>query len=283
MTQPRAPRHILVTGCASGIGAALARVLLARGDHVWACDVRTDGMQALAALPGADQRLRLQALDVRDGAQWRSLMDAVGRDWPRLDAVLNVAGVLRPDFAPDIREDDIHLQIDVNTKGVILGSQAALGLMLAQRQRPGAGADPAGRIVNIASMAGITPVPGCALYCASKFAVRGYTLSLAQELIPLGLRATVVCPDVVATPMIDSERRRPQAAMIFSGGGPMPAERVVQAVLHALDAPRPPAEIAFPLARHLPAKLAGLAPNLTGWAVRLTARIGQRKQARGLT
>ena len=269
---PSTPQHILVTGSASGIGRALTQALLARGDRVWACDLDPAAMQDLAAVAGTAESLRRQALDVRDGAQWQ-VMNAVRGAWPRLDAVVNLAGVLRPDFAADIREADIHLQIDVNTKGVILGSQAALPLLLAQGR---------GRIVNIASMAGITPVPGCAIYCASKFAVRGYTLSLAQEL-PAGLHATVICPDAVATPMIESERRRPQAAMIFSGGRPMPASAVVQAILRALDHPRPPAEIALPWTRHVAAKLAGLLPNATGWAVRLTARMGQRKQAAGRT
>ena len=124
-----------------------------------------------------------------------------------------MAGVLRVERVEDLQPESVALQLDVNTKGVILGTQAAAKVMVGQGR---------GHIINIASMAALAPVPGISVYSASKFAVRGFSLAAAQELEDRGVQVTVVCPDAVDTPMVDyqldSGRRRTH---VFRSAGPV--------------------------------------------------------------
>src|SRR5882672_6430291 len=167
-------QHHLITGCASGFGFGLAQALLSRGDAVMACDINTTPMERLRVFATEPNQLRLQQLDVRDPAQWQQTLQSAVQLWPRIDTVMNVAGVLRPDFVVDIQTSDIDLTLDVNTKGAIYGTQAAFRIMRNQADEHGRG-----HIINIASMAGIAPVPGLSVYSASKFALRGYSLAVA--------------------------------------------------------------------------------------------------------
>jgi len=203
-------KHHLITGAASGFGFALARTLLSRGDRVMVCDINTAPMEQLRAFATAPDQLTLRQLDVRDPAQWAQTMQAAVRLWPRIDTVMNVAGVLRPDFIADIQPADIDLTFDVNTKGAIHGTQAAFRVMRNQSDENGRG-----HIINLASMAGIAPVPGMSIYSASKFALRGYSLTIAHELKQYGISMTVICPSGADTPMVEPYKHKPQAALIF--------------------------------------------------------------------
>jgi len=259
----------LITGAASGIGFLIAQTLLRRGDHVWAVDLDVQGLSKLQSFASRADQLHSGALDVRDADAWTKLIDEIEHTWPQLDTVMNVAGVLRPEYVGQTATANIHLQIDVNTKGLIFGTEAAARLMVPRRH---------GHIINIASIAGISPVPGCAIYCASKFAARGYSLSVAQELRAHGVKVTAICPDAVATPMLGPDNLRPEAAMIFSGAGPMPPEKVVRAVMRAID--KAPLEIILPGWRAMLAKTASLAPGLTSSVFGLMIWLGQRRLAR---
>src|SRR6185369_5245016 len=147
-------KYHLITGAASGFGFALARTLLARGDSVLACDINTAPMEQLRTHAASADQLQLRQLDVRNPAEWERLMQETTLLWPRIDTVMNVAGVLRPDFVADIQSADIDLTFDVNTKGAIHGTQAAFRVMRHQSDENGRG-----HIINISSMAGIAPVP----------------------------------------------------------------------------------------------------------------------------
>ncbi len=262
-----------VTGAASGIGAHLVRALLERGARVCAADINAEAMAPLRAL--ADEaRLMIAALDVRDPAQWTARVDEVRACWQRLDVMLNVAGVIRPGYIHAFAPEDVHLQLDVNTKGVIFGTQAAARAMRAQG---------GGHIVNIASLAGVAPIPGLALYSASKFAVRGFSLAAAFELREHGIKVTVVCPDAVQTPMLDVQVDREEAALTFSGAEqPLTTADVVDAILQrALT--RAPMEILLPRSRGLTAKLGNAFPALSAGLLRALRRKGAvRQRARQL-
>ncbi len=255
-------RTVFLTGAASGIGRALAEALLARGDRVFACDRDSD---ALATLSG--EALCRETFDVRDPAAWdAALVRCVDRFGP-IDVLLNVAGVIRPGFVADISVDDIEFHLDINTRGVILGSRAALPHL----RRPG------GHLVNVASLAGIAPVPGLALYSASKFAVRGFTLAIASELEELGLKVSCVCPDAVQTPMLDLQLDHAAAAMTFSGSRVLTVEEVCALILGPV-LERAPREVTIPRRRGWLAKLASAFPGVDrGLLAGLRAR-GERRR-----
>lgn len=265
-------QHV-ITGAASGIGFALARTLLARGDAVMACDINTAPMEALRPHAATPERVQLRRLDVRDPAQWEQVMQSAAQLWPRLDTVMNIAGVLRPGLAADITPADVDFHFDVNTKGVVHGTQAAIRVMRNQAVQNGRG-----HIVNMASMSAFTGIPGIALYAASKFAVRGYSLSIVHELRRQGISLTVVCPAAVATPLVEPYKHQAQAALLFTAPL-LTVESLVRVIVDRALAKRP-IELTLPRPRGLLAKVAGSFPSVATLLVESMTRTGLRNQSR---
>jgi 3-oxoacyl-[acyl-carrier protein] reductase len=257
----------LVTGAASGIGFELTKQLLARGDQVCACDINVEAMQPLQALAAPGQLL-IEALDVRDSAAWQRVLTALLAQWQRLDVLANVAGVLRANWVHETPATDIDFHFDINVKGVILGMQAVLPHFLTRQQ---------GHIINIASLAALSPVPGLSLYSASKFAVRGYSLAAGLELAEQGIAVTAVCPDAVQTPMLDIQKGQAQTALTFSGPRALSTEEVVEAILGPVLNERP-LEIMLPVWRGATAKFAGSFPSVSRYALKFMRKAGLRRQ-----
>ena len=185
----------LVTGAGTGIGAAIARELGARGHAVAVTDIDLDAAEAVAAELDGAVALRL---DVTDRSSIEAACgEAVERLGP-LEVWVSNAGVSTMAPFVDIAEADIDATLAVNAKGVMLCGQVAARQMLAR--------EAGGAIVNVASMAGKRgAVPYLAHYVASKFAVVGLTQAMAHELGPYGIRVNSVCPGYVATSMQERE------------------------------------------------------------------------------
>lgn len=188
-------RLAVVTGAGSGIGAAIARELAARGARVVVTDVDEDAARDVAeTLDGALAR----ALDVTDRASIDAVAGEAAGPLGGLDVWVSNAGVSHMAPFVEIAEDALERTLAVNLKGVFLCGQAAARAMRRQG-RPGV-------IVNLASMAGKQGrVPFLADYVASKFGVVGLTQAMACELAADGIRVNSVCPGYVATPMQDRE------------------------------------------------------------------------------
>lgn len=240
-------RRILITGCASGIGRELAGTLLRAGHRVLATDRAAEALRDAAREWPAGAEVR--TLDVTDRVAWEAAVSAAERCFGGLDVLINVAGVLVPGWAHEIPEEAVDPHLDVNVKGVVHGVRAVVPGMI---ERGG------GHIVNVASLAALAPVPGLALYAASKHAVRGYSLSVALELRRHGIAVTVVCPDAVQTPMLDLQRDREEAAITFSGPRALTTAEVAEAIGRALD--QRPLELLLPPSRGWMARVANLAP-----------------------
>ncbi len=262
-------RVAIVTGGASGIGRAIVTALAGEGDRVIAADVDVAGLERAAEAEGWPAgRVSRRGLDVRDAAAWAEIVAATERDEGGLDVLVNNAGVLRPGAVESIASADVDFHFDVNAKGSIYGTLAAARAMAARGR---------GHIVNIASLAALAPVPGLSLYAASKHALRGFSLSVAVELKPKGVWVTCICPDAVATPMLDLQLDYPEAAITFSGPAPLRAGDVAGAVVYALA--KRPVELALPLSRGLAAKAAGALPNLVHHLAPIFAKRGRDRQA----
>jgi 3-oxoacyl-[acyl-carrier protein] reductase len=264
-------RRILVTGCASGIGRELAKTLLEAGHRVLATDRLLPPLEhAAREWPADGERLELRALDVTDPLAWDAAVAAARQRFGGLDVLVSVAGVLVPGWAHELTDEAVDLQLDVNIKGVVHGVRAVVPGMIAQGH---------GHIVNVASLAALAPVSGLAVYCASKHAVRGFSLSVALELRQHGIAVTVVCPDAVQTPMLDVQRDVEAAALTFSGPRVLTVCEVSEAIVRALD--ERPLELLLPPSRGWLAKLAELVPEAGRMLEPVLRRQGRRRQRRG--
>lgn len=247
-----------VTGAASGIGRAVTSYLLRDGWRVVAADVRRDALDATAREESWNTSAAvLQTLDVTSKSSWDESIARAEKTLDRIDVGLNVAGVLVPGTTLELDERAIDLQMDVNVKGVVLGTQAFAHHMT-KRGAPSA----RGHIVNIGSLASLSPVPGMPLYCASKFAVRGFTLSAAVELAEVGIAVSLVMPDAVQTPMLDLQLDRDESALTFSGPRPLTALEVAHAIVDVV-LKKKPLEMTLPPARGALARIANSAPDLS--------------------
>jgi 3-oxoacyl-[acyl-carrier protein] reductase len=244
---------MVLTGAASGIGRHLAGLLARAGHRLVATDLDEAKLVEAARADGwPEERVLRRKQDVRDAAAWPGVIDLAFRTWGRLDVLLNVAGFLRPSVAWLGTVEDVDRHLDVNTKGVIHGTRAAADRMVAQGH---------GHVVNVASLAAHCPTPGLALYAASKFAVRGYSLTAAFELRRRNVQVSVVCPDAVQTPMLDLQVRYPEAAISFSNPKALTVEDVGRAIVARVLVKRP-LELFLPRHRGWIARAAGLWPGL---------------------
>lgn len=189
-------RTAVVTGAGSGIGRAMAQRLARFGCPVAICDWNEDDLQETAA--AIDGPALVRRLDVRDRGGQMAFAAEV-REWAPapLGMVFNNAGVTVSQTAADAAPEDDEWVIDVNLWGVIHGTRAFLPILLAQD---------AGAVVNVSSVFGLIGFPTQSAYCASKFAVRGYTESLRHELRETGVRAVAVHPGGVATNIVEHAR-----------------------------------------------------------------------------
>lgn len=222
---------------------------------------------ARAFEPG--EALLLREHDIRDRSRWREILDEVEGRFGRLDYLFNIAGVIQPAYSRDADLDDIDLHLDVNAKGLMIGTLLACRVMTRQGF---------GHIVNVASLTGVAPVAGLDLYSASKFAVRGFSLAAAHGLVGTGVAVTVVCPDLVDTPMLDHQLDFDASALAFSGPRPLTVDEVSRALLRAMD--RRPMEIDLPASRSWLAKIGNLAPGMATFLTRSLTEKGLRTMRR---
>lgn len=187
-------KSIIITGAAGGIGAAIARALAQDGARIAVADLSEAAAARVAdEITAAGGSAIAVAVDVRERAQVRALIDRTVAAFGRLDVYFNNAGVAQTRPFLDITEEDWRFVTDVNALGVLIGMQEAIKTFLAQ----GGG----GKIVNTASIAGKQGYEPLAHYSASKFAVVAMTQAAARAFGKDGICVNAFCPGVVATDM----------------------------------------------------------------------------------
>lgn len=266
-------RLCVITGGSSGIGLALAEQLADQGARLL---LVARGPEALAQ---AAEQLRERgaaavdtlSLDVADPAQLPRLAEAIAAHGEAADLVINAAGVVSAGLLTEVPREEWQRLVDINLHGLVGVLDATVPAMQARARRDGSG----GQIINVASVAGLTGVPGMAAYCASKFAVVGLSQALRAELAADGIGVTTVCPGFVQTPIagkialfgrMDNARTRRQINAMFKRGG-LTAPMVARAALKAAR-------------RNQALCLIGRDARLSYWSGRLAPRLLDRVKAR---
>jgi 3-oxoacyl-[acyl-carrier protein] reductase len=207
----------VITGASRGIGAALARMLHARGVKLGLASRSGDDLGLAGAVA--------QPCDVRDLDALTRLCDTTAETFGGIDIVVANAGVGAYGPFLELSREHLDEMLDVNLKGTLYAIRAALPHML--------GRD--GDVITLASEAGRRGLPNEAVYCASKFGQVGFTRALDHELRERGIRCTNICPGGVATDFaLDEGRGRTPDAL----PGMMTAEDVAEVVVFALERPR---------------------------------------------
>jgi NAD(P)-dependent dehydrogenase (short-subunit alcohol dehydrogenase family) len=217
----------VVTGAGKGLGREIARGLSKKGFSVLATDIDADSAAETAVEIGGGAWSMAQ--DVRDPESHRAVARAAN-ERGSLELWVNNAGVLYTGNAWDHEDDVIRNMVEVNVLGMTWGARAAIDAMRAG----------GGHIINIASMSALTPVPGLAVYAATKQASLGLTISLAGDLDRAGLpiHVSAICPDAIDTDMVRGIRGSEEAGLAFAAPKLLTAPEVAEVVLDVVDRPR---------------------------------------------
>jgi len=176
---------ILITGCSSGIGAALVEEFHERGHRVYATARRTESLEALAA-----RGMRTLALDVTDATSIAAAAAVIAQEAGRLDMLVNNAGYGLYGAVTDLTANELRRQFETNVIAPVQMARAFLPLMLPQRR---------GRIVNVGSVSGVLTTPFAGAYCASKAALHALSDAMRMELAPFGIEVVTVQPGSVTS------------------------------------------------------------------------------------
>lgn len=183
-------RRALVTGAGRGIGRAISEALAEAGAHVTCCARSGDEIGALVAeLRAAGRGAEAMVCDVTDVAAFRAAVAAV----PAFDVFVNNAGTNRPKPQLDVTEDDFDAVMDLNLRAAYFAAQSVTRVMVA--------AGKGGSVINMSSQMGHVGAANRTLYCASKWAIEGFTKALAVELGPHRIRVNTIAPTFIETPM----------------------------------------------------------------------------------
>ena len=194
----------LVTGASRGIGAAIADTLAAHGAKVIGTATSESGAQAIDARMAAHGGVG-RALNVTDGAAVDALIDSIGKEFGALSILVNNAGITRDQLLMRMKDDDWQAILDTNLTSVYRTSKAVMRGMMKARK---------GRIINIASVIGLTGNPGQSNYAAAKAGIIAFSKSLAREIGSRGITVNVVAPGFIDTDMTKSLPEEQRTALL---------------------------------------------------------------------
>uniref|UniRef100_A0A7S3PJN8 NAD(P)-binding protein n=1 Tax=Aplanochytrium stocchinoi TaxID=215587 RepID=A0A7S3PJN8_9STRA len=217
----KTPRRIFLTGGASGVGRHLSLLFTSQGHNVYAADVNARGledtMQNYNEISGPKGNLYTGVLDVGDFQMWEAILKNSVDKLGGLDVLMNIAGVAAPGLTVDATEKLIDLHINVNLKGVMIGTSLGGKIMQEQIKKHGGSC----HIVNFASMGAVAPCKGMGLYLGAKYGCRGYTLCAAKDYWGTGVYLSVVMPEAIKTGMYANQINNPGSYAGLAFGGPL--------------------------------------------------------------
>ncbi len=243
MANPNEKPVWLITGCSTGFGRELAKILVARGYRIIA--TARDQQKVVDLVEGHAERALALKLDVDKQREIEAAVDGAHRRFGRIDVLVNNAGYGYLAAVEEGEDSDIRAMFETNVFGLAAMTRAVLPIMRAQKS---------GAIVNISSMGGFIGFPGSGYYAATKFAVEGLSESLSKEVAPLGIKVIIVEPgpfrtDWAGRSLKTAKRpieayaetavaRRRQIQSI-SGSQPGDPVRAAEAIIATVESPNP--------------------------------------------
>jgi NAD(P)-dependent dehydrogenase (short-subunit alcohol dehydrogenase family) len=193
-------RVAFITGASSGLGAQFARTLASAGAAVVLASRRIDKLKELRAIiDGEGGDAHVVEMDVTDHDSIKSAVAHAETEVGSIDILVNNSGVSTTQRLQDVSPDDYDYMFDTNVKGAFFVAQEVGKRMLARAKGTAPGSYTGGRIVNIASMAGLRPLPQIGVYCMGKSAVIAMTKSMAMEWGKYGINVNALCPGYIDT------------------------------------------------------------------------------------
>jgi NADP-dependent 3-hydroxy acid dehydrogenase YdfG len=223
----------VVTGASSGIGYATALALAKAGAKVAAGARRVDKLESLQKeIQKSDGEILIGKVDVTIKEDCNSFIDIVLKKWNRIDILINNAGVMPLSFFKNLKINEWEQMIDVNLKGVLYCTAAAIPTMINNKS---------GHIINISSVAGRVVFPAGSVYCATKYAITAFSEGLRQELSQrYNIKVTCIEPGVVATELPNTITDKSLEGFVESVKKmeALQADDIANAIVYALDSPR---------------------------------------------
>lgn len=256
---------VAITGGARGIGRATAEAFLAEGWRVVIGDIEVDLCEQVAGELGEDATAL--PLDVTDRDSFGQFLDAAEERVGHLDVLVNNAGIMPITSFLDEPDELTDKIIAINVTGVLTGSKLA-GRRFRDRRH--------GHLINVSSLLGVKGAPRVSTYCASKFAVAGFTDALRLELRESGVRVTNVMPSFTRTELISGVPTN----LIVDRVGMADPEDIADAIVSAASAESPPAHVAVPQVVGIAARVGQLLP--TGMFDAVFRAIGSERITQGV-
>jgi len=188
-------KTVIITGGSEGVGAATARAFAKAGANLVLVARNKKNLETIAEELRAITRVEIMAMDVADADACVNLFKKAQFEFERIHVLVNNAGYHERGPVETVSADDLGKMIDVNLKAPIMLCRYAIPYIRAAGE---------GAIINVASLAGRTPVPGAATYSASKFGLRAFTFSLAEELQDTNIKLAIISPGPIDTGFIMS-------------------------------------------------------------------------------
>lgn len=193
-------RVALITGASGGLGAQFARTLASAGAAVVLASRRVERLKALRAqIEAGGGDAHVIELDVTDQDSIRSAVAHAETEVGSIDILVNNSGVSTTQRLVDVSQDDFDFMFDTNVKGAFFVAQEVGKRMLARAQGSAPGSYTGGRIINVASAAGLKVLPKIGVYCMSKAAVIQMTRAMAGEWGRFGINVNAICPGYIDT------------------------------------------------------------------------------------
>ena len=222
--------RVLVTGGSSGLGAALVAAYAAGGARVLNCDLNEPSPAVEVRAPASLETPDFLRLDVRSDDDWAAAVAWVEEHWGGLDVLVNNAGVAGGGRIDVATMDEWQWITEINLFGVVRGTRAFVPMLKRQR---------GGRVINIASLAGLVHPAGMASYNAVKAGVVAFTETLGHELAEYGVTAHAVCPSYFRTGLVDSMQGSDEAVGAVIGAlvanAPVGPDEIARAVLDGVE------------------------------------------------